>query len=809
MKTKLLLCCLLLAQYVFSQNAATHEQAYGFIGFESGEMQIIEPAFLPGQYLLGGQLNKGAIIVQSNKIGQSLAYRRLSLGTSGESRITDLLKLNNQLFATAGTCTGCADTILRQSIFITIHDGSLNQIATLVLSPTIAQNKFDNARLATNGTQLYLTFNDNFFGGSLNVRAFDFNLQQAWSSFQNLGFVETPLSVDVQNNQLWVCSQEWNGFDNIIGTRLVRFNAETGVLINHYRYPAFVDASTVLPNGNLALASYGGFYTGSQRIKLSIISSSNGAVLDSVLLGTHERSRATALQALPNGQLLMAVNEVGFFDDTLKLLRYNPANLTTPVGSRKIKGEIAAKKRVVHDLLPLSDEGNTYLAVGTRTDVNEHGMFLASFPEVFTPQPPANWNNDVCGSNLLNGLAQSHYPSCLPKVYEKIVYHKDALRYNGQKQDLSLDLYIPFDLHSTNDLAQKRPLLVIVHGGGFLGGDEDSFSQFAIFFAELGYVVASINYRLGVAEGVNGLDDFCGHEKEVFAAIYRGAQDTRRAIQFLYDNANLYHIDRNNILALGHSAGAVNVLNSALLDADELPYNFVSELGPLPPKPPVQGYIPWAGSVASLEMIDKDEDTPMFFIHGTCDPLIPYDTGNLICPDLPFGFGAKAIVGRKKTLCHNYHLLGIQKGDHGMGGSEQEVLTKLIPWLKNESGVCGQGKQTCETIQAATPLNCAESVICPTTQSCLVATREPKPGPEQIHMYPNPALSNGQVNIELDDYMGTQGDLSLYNLQGQALRSATFSAKTIQLDVQGLPPGVYVVKIRTDKAMMKSQLVVQ
>ena len=144
-----------------------------------------------------------------------------------------------------------------------------------------------------------------------------------------------------------------------------------------------------------------------------------------------------------------------------------------------------------------------------------------------------------------------------------------------------------------------------------------------------------------------------------------------------------------------------------------------------------------------------------------------------------------------------------------MGGSEQEVLAKLIPWLKNESGVCGQAKQTCETIPAATPLNCTESVICPTTQSCLVATREPKPRPEQIHMYPNPTLSNGQVNIELDEYMGTQGDLSLYNLQGQVLRSETFNATTIQLDVQGLPPGVYVLKIRSDKAMVKSQLVVQ
>jgi predicted esterase len=808
MKTNFFLLFLLFAQFITAQNAPTHEQAYGFVGFESGEMQVIEPAFLPGQYLLGGQLNKTALLVQSNKVGQSLAYRQVSLGNKGESRVTDLVKINSQLFAVAGTCTGCADTISRQSVFITLHDPALNQVATLVLSPNVTQDKFDNARLASDGTRLYLAFNDNFFGGSLNVRAFDFNLKQLWSSFQNLGFVETPLSIDVHNAQLWVCSQEWNGFESNRGTRLARFNPESGALINHYGYAAFVDAFTILPNGDFAMAAYGDFYTGSKRIKLAIISPNNGAVIDSVLLGVDKDSRATALQALPNGNLLLAVNEVFLFSDFLRLRRYNPANLSQSLSSRSIDGDRGALDRVVHDLLALSTDGASYLAVGTRTDVNQHGMFLASFPEAFTPQTPLNWNNEVCGSKLLSELSQSHYPSCLPQVYERVVYQKGAVLYNGLKKDLSLDLYVPYDLHTTNDLSQKRPLLVLVHGGGFLGGNEDVFQHHALFFAELGYVVASINYRLGVADGVNNLEEFCGYEKQVFAAMYRATQDTRKAIQFLYDNANTYHIDRDNILALGHSAGAINVLNSALLDADELPYNFVADLGALPPKPPVKAYIPWAGAIASLDMIDKDENTPMFFIHGTCDPLVPYDQGNLICPDLPFGFGAKAIVGRKKTLCHNYHLLGIQKGDHGMGGSETEVLPKLMAWMKNQI-VCGQAKQTCESINARTPSICLETVICPATQSCLVATREPRPNERQPRIYPNPSAGNTTINIELEEEMGSRGELYLYNVQGQELRREKFMAREFQLAVPDLSPGVYLLKIRTDQQVIKSQLLIK
>ena len=183
MKTNFFLLFLLFTQFATAQNAPTHEQAYGFIGFESSAIQVIEPAFLQGQYFLGGQLNKTALLVQSNKVGQSLAYRQLSLGNKGESRITDLVKINSKLFAVAGTCTGCADTISRQSVFITLHNPALNQVATLVLSPNATQDQFNNARLASDGTRLYLAFNDNFFGGSLNVRAFDFNLKQLWSSF--------------------------------------------------------------------------------------------------------------------------------------------------------------------------------------------------------------------------------------------------------------------------------------------------------------------------------------------------------------------------------------------------------------------------------------------------------------------------------------------------------------------------------------------------------------------------------------------------------------------------------------------------
>ena len=402
---------------------------------------------------------------------------------------------------------------------------------------------------------------------------------------------------------------------------------------------------------------------------------------------------------------------------------------------------------------------------------------------------------------------QQTYPSVLPMVYEGVVYQQNAVLYNGQTQDLSMDIYAPFDLYSTGQSTQKRPLLMFVHGGGFIGGNEKAFSSLALTFAETGYVTASINYRLGVADGVTDLSQFCNHTEAVFAAIYRAAQDTRRAIQFLYDHADEYHIDRDNIFVLGHSAGAINVLNSGLLDDDELPFNLVSQLGPLPAKPPVTAYLSWAGAIASLDMIDTGENTPMMFIHGTCDPLVAYDEGNLICPDLPFGFGSRAIAGRKKELCHDYLLLGIEYGDHGGGGSEVEILFRIIEWLKDQV-ICGTPTQQCEVIAAANPGNCPQQMMCPDTEPCLEPTSTLNmPEAPAVEIFPNPATERVTINFSTDAVVN--GNIGIYNIDGQLIRLfAPSRVARFTLDVSDLPAGMYFIELFVAGKMMRHKLII-
>ena len=115
-----------------------------------------------------------------------------------------------------------------------------------------------------------------------------------------------------------------------------------------------------------------------------------------------------------------------------------------------------------------------------------------------------------------------------PNVTEKlnVVY----ARYG--KRELHLDLFSP-----TGD-NQRRPCLVVVHGGGWLNGNKSKFRALALALAARGYVTAAVEYRLGGE-----------------AQFPAGIQDCNASVRFLRAHANQYGIDPERIGAVGGSAG--------------------------------------------------------------------------------------------------------------------------------------------------------------------------------------------------------------------------------------------------------------
>lgn len=122
---------------------------------------------------------------------------------------------------------------------------------------------------------------------------------------------------------------------------------------------------------------------------------------------------------------------------------------------------------------------------------------------------------------------------------------------------LKMDVYSPV----TNDTI-LRPLLLLIHGGAFFNGDKASagYAEWGRHFASLGYVVASINYRIGfVPIG----------QKHIDRAGYRAVQDAHAAMCYLLRHPESYHIDPNLLFVGGTSAGGITALNLAFMtDAD-------------------------------------------------------------------------------------------------------------------------------------------------------------------------------------------------------------------------------------------------
>lgn len=121
-------------------------------------------------------------------------------------------------------------------------------------------------------------------------------------------------------------------------------------------------------------------------------------------------------------------------------------------------------------------------------------------------------------------------------VPKRIVILDDIAYREGPSQAWRLDLAMP-----ENFGPPMRPALVIIHGGGWSGGDKRDrpYRSMLLDYALKGYVVISVNYRLT-------------REAPLPACI----EDCKCAVRWLKAHAKEYRVDTNRIVAYGHSAGA-------------------------------------------------------------------------------------------------------------------------------------------------------------------------------------------------------------------------------------------------------------
>lgn len=199
---------------------------------------------------------------------------------------------------------------------------------------------------------------------------------------------------------------------------------------------------------------------------------------------------------------------------------------------------------------------------------------------------------------------------------------REALTYAQRSSgDLQGDLYLP-------EGRSNPPAVVMIHGGGWVGGERADMDRFAEEVAEAGYAVFNISYRLA--------------PEHRFPAA---AIDARDAVRWLRANADELGIDGNRIAAWGYSAGAHLALLLGLLPAEPLPGEPTSET-----RPTVRAVISGAGPTNLREYPDNKyvtqfmpedaddalyrlaspvalvsaDDPPVFMYHGKRDMVVVY-----------------------------------------------------------------------------------------------------------------------------------------------------------------------------------------
>src|SRR6476660_900073 len=95
------------------------------------------------------------------------------------------------------------------------------------------------------------------------------------------------------------------------------------------------------------------------------------------------------------------------------------------------------------------------------------------------------------------------------------------------------------DIARPEKAAKPAPCIVVIHGGGWRGGNFKVHVPQILDFAKRGYVSATVQYRLVPT-----------------ARFPSQIEDVKCAVRYLRANADKYNIDKNRIGAIGFSAGA-------------------------------------------------------------------------------------------------------------------------------------------------------------------------------------------------------------------------------------------------------------
>ena len=240
---------------------------------------------------------------------------------------------------------------------------------------------------------------------------------------------------------------------------------------------------------------------------------------------------------------------------------------------------------------------------------------------------------------------------------------------------LKLDFYTAKE----NKTDETRPLVILVHGGGFSGGKRDNPMevQFAQAMATKGYAVVSMSYKLTRKGKPTGFGCACPASEKI-DTFKQTTADILNAIAYLKSNPE-FNFDTEKIILAGSSAGAEGILNTAYMTH----HPDFKNLGEYPK---IAAVVSLAGAVVDARYITKDNAVPGFFIHGDADNLVPYGSQpHHFCAFNTSGFlpldGDAFIAAKLKNLNASYTLLTAPQGNHDWANLGYAYVHEIASFL--------------------------------------------------------------------------------------------------------------------------------
>jgi acetyl esterase len=239
---------------------------------------------------------------------------------------------------------------------------------------------------------------------------------------------------------------------------------------------------------------------------------------------------------------------------------------------------------------------------------------------------------------------------------------------------LTLDAWVP-------DGPGPFPAVIIVHGGGFVRGDKQTYVKplFPVL-SDAGFAWFTINYRL--APGNRFPDP---------------VHDVEDAVRWVMKNAKQYKVDPKRVALAGESAGGHLVSWVAVTSAKQLglravvpiyaPHDLLGRAKQSgKPSEGMQALLNIGQELtpASEAVLQKASPyhyvqknmPPILLIHGTSDQQVPYEQ-------------SVAMQKKLKSAGVSVDLFTVPEGGHGMGSweklpSSQEWKKYLVDWLKGK-----------------------------------------------------------------------------------------------------------------------------